>query len=139
MTILPEHVLNKMSKADRKRLGKAGLTATEIHSKQDYRAEIEIHNQIKAYLSRNNIRYLYASPNKRSTLPVGFPDITILLIGGRMLFLEVKTANGKLSPEQIDWQTYLTSIDHLHYVVRSYDEAIAIIKNYHLHKWSTLR
>ena len=126
--ILPEKILAIMDPRDRKKLGKAGVTASEAQVKADHRAEIQIHNQIKWWLTRNCIRYLYASPNKRSTLPVGYPDFTIIA-NSRVLFVEVKTEIGKLTDEQRDWQSYLISSGHGHYVVRSYTEAISLIES----------
>jgi hypothetical protein len=125
--ILPDRILTKMSAADRKKLGKAGVTASEGAAKCDHREEIAIHNQIKAFLHRNYIRYLYASPNKRSTLPVGYPDFTIFGSHFRVVFIEVKTAKGKLTKEQLDWQIHLITRGHFHYVVGSYLEAIDLI------------
>lgn len=48
--------------------------------------------------------------------PAGFPDET--LVRDRIVFLELKTEKGKLSPAQRDWLTALIRADGEAYVVR---------------------
>lgn len=57
----------------------------------------------------------------------GMADIGGLLHTGRALEIEVKTATGRLSPEQHAWRQLVTSMGGLHIVARSADEAEAAV------------
>lgn len=57
----------------------------------------------------------------------GFPDRTVLLGGGLCVFVEFKTAEGRLSPHQVQW---LRTLNHLGYACGTaitLEEAIAIV------------
>lgn len=42
----------------------------------------------------------------------GFPDVMVLIPGGRVAFVELKTHGGKLDPDQIRWQNTLGASGH---------------------------
>lgn len=44
-------------------------------------------------------------PVKMAPLEVGTPDRLVLLPGGYMYLIELKTTKGKLSPKQVVWHT----------------------------------
>ena len=56
----------------------------------------------------------------------GIPD---LFIPARLLWLEVKTPTGRLSPAQVRIHSLLTAIGHRVAVVRSVDEALKELSN----------
>lgn len=58
----------------------------------------------------------------------GQGDITGLLPGGRMFALEVKTPTGRVSPEQVEFGARVNGAGGLWAVVRSVDEALAVIE-----------
>lgn len=58
----------------------------------------------------------------------GQGDITGILPGGRRFELEVKTATGKLSPEQVEFGAKVNAAGGLWACVRSVDEACAVIE-----------
>lgn len=60
---------------------------------------------------------------KRLGVVAGWPDLTILLPGGRLALLEVKTQAGKLNPSQRDLHPRLAHLGHPVAVVRSIEEA----------------
>jgi hypothetical protein len=63
----------------------------------------------------------------------GVPDL--LLIGpGKICFLEIKTKYGRLTPEQEEFLSYLSSVAAEHAVAWSYDEAMAALK-----RWGAVR
>lgn len=61
-------------------------------------------------------------------LPVGFPDLLVILPNGRVVFMEVKTATGKVRPEQKRMHEFLDSMHQHHCIVRSVEDAVKIIK-----------
>lgn len=65
----------------------------------------------------------------RYGLAVGSADLVgILAPAGRFVALEVKTANGRVSPEQTTWLALVRSRGGFAAVVRSVDDAIAAIE-----------
>jgi len=54
----------------------------------------------------------------------GFPDIMTFSIHdtGRMIGIEVKSAIGKLNPQQIEWRDRLLALGVLHCVARSIED-----------------
>lgn len=59
--------------------------------------------------------------------PVGFPDRTILLPGGRVVFLETKTPIGRLRPRQSYIMNGLTDLGFTSDVVTSLEDATLIL------------
>lgn len=59
--------------------------------------------------------------------PHGLADIMVLAPGGRVVWLEVKTATGTQSDDQITWQAMCERLGMLYAVVRSADEARAVL------------
>lgn len=62
----------------------------------------------------------------------GVADL-ILLIGNRFygaLLVEVKTAKGRQSDFQIEWESKITADGYKYVVVRSLDEFISVVENY---------
>ena len=57
----------------------------------------------------------------------GMADIMGLLPNGRTLFLEVKTATGVQSEDQIAFQERMKELGHEYAVVRSVDEALDFV------------
>lgn len=59
----------------------------------------------------------------------GFPDLIVLGNEGRVAFLEVKAAKGRLSDAQEDCHDMLKRRGHLVAVVRSQDEAEDVLRS----------
>lgn len=99
-TVLPDHVLRLMSKADRAKLGKAGVTAAEAAQKQEAKSERELSDQVYALLTLRGVKFIVRSRfDKKTTQRKGVPDI-LCCFGGVPLAFELKTPQGKLSTEQ---------------------------------------
>lgn len=127
--MLPSHFLEKIDPADRMAMGKAGLTPADVQSKADRKAERELRAQCLGFCSRHEILVGTADDSRKSTYTKGWSDFTIIL-PGRTLFIELKTATGKLSAEQLDFMEALRINFHFHYVVRSYPEFLNIMRNF---------
>jgi hypothetical protein len=122
MTIIPENFLKLISPANRKALGKAGQTAEEAMAAYSARSEKELQKQICNLLRLRGIIFLNPAMSKKSPLPIGWPDFTIFLDGGKVLFLECKFEGGKLTDEQFIYATRLANRGYAHHVVRTLRE-----------------
>ena len=58
----------------------------------------------------------------------GWPDLTAILPGGTVLFLEVKTPTGRVSKIQAYMHNQLREVDANVHVVRSVEDVTAIIE-----------
>ena len=69
-------------------------------------------------------------PNRRAIkgCEPGTPDIAVMLNGGRMVWLELKTAKGRLSRSQAAWHEMARGMGHTVHVARSVDEAVAAVR-----------
>lgn len=65
--------------------------------------------------------------HKRQGGTTGWPDLTLILPLGRVIFLEVKSEKGTLSEAQKYIHGKLTALGHSIYVVRSIDDVMAIL------------
>jgi hypothetical protein len=77
---------------------------------------------------------LYAASLKRLGLLAGVPDLVFHLADGQTAFLEIKRPGGRLSPEQAMFQQAVMTQGCRFAVVRSIDEALAV-----LGEWGALR
>lgn len=97
---LPDSILRRMSKEDRKALGRGGMTVDEAFAKADVKKEAELQNMLVSLLTRNGIICNRSRMDKRKTDMVGFPDI-VFAIRGQACAWEVKMPGKKLEPEQV--------------------------------------
>ena len=89
-------------------------------------AEKIIQKAITSCLDRLGIPHICPPMYMRSTLPVGWPDLTFV-VKGIPYAVEVKTAVGKRSKEQIEMHERLSRHGwHVH-TVRSLDEFLKVI------------
>lgn len=58
----------------------------------------------------------------------GTPDLLVLTTTGYAVMLEVKTPDGKLSPEQEHWHAEATAMGHRVAVVRSVRDALEAVR-----------
>ena len=85
-----------------------------------------------AWRTNSGLTVLPASgPNTRRVVkgaPGGTPDIFVVLRGGRLVGLEVKTATGKLRPSQEAWAARAERHGVPYAVVRGVFEALTFVK-----------
>lgn len=133
MKPLPENFLNKMSPADRRPMGKAGVTNAEALAKFEAKNERELQKQIAAYLRRHNIWFAQSRTDKRTTNGLGQPDFLLSTYPDGSSFpqpyaLEVKFRNGKLSDEQEEVRQKMIRCGWHYQIVRSLKEVIELLK-----------
>lgn len=68
--------------------------------------------------------------NRKSTIRVGHPDHSIFLPGAKALFVEMKTPEGRLSPEQAQRIDELRARDYRVVVAHNALEAIQAVKRH---------
>lgn len=80
---------------------------------------------------RGNVGLFYTKDGRpvKSGLPVGFSDLFGFTSDGRPMFLEVKTAIGRIRPEQAAFIAAMQKRGALAAVVRSVDEALAAVSD----------
>ena len=122
---IPAEVVSKMSVADKRVLGihfpddevKPGAT-------EDERA---LHNEILEHCKFHGLLAFHGSMAHRTFRTAGEPDFVILLPDGKMMMVECKTKNGKLSPEQLGVAMWAEKLGHRVYTVRSYVEFLTFL------------
>lgn len=101
MRLLPDNILRCISPSDRQALGRAGLTAEEARQHATLRIERGDHNGFINYCNLRGILFVHASPVRRSTIRVGWPDFSLFHSGG-VLFLEFKVRPNTLTTDQAE-------------------------------------
>lgn len=72
---------------------------------------------------------------KRLGARAGTPDLCIVFQGGRLLWLEVKTAKGKLSPSQREFRGECYRLEIPYAVVRSVEDVEKALRIYGEREW----
>jgi hypothetical protein len=101
-SVLPNHFLEKMAPADRKPLGRAGLTVPEAQAKFVARAEKEMHRDYENWLNLRSLLYAHVPMNRPSSLPPGHPDFAVYYCG-HVLLADFKVPGGTLKDSQKVW------------------------------------
>jgi tellurite resistance-related uncharacterized protein len=65
---------------------------------------------------------------KATGVRAGVSDL-IIVLDGKVLFVELKDGNNTQSEEQIDFENLVTNLNHKYYLVRSLDQFKTIIEN----------
>lgn len=85
--------------------------------------EQRIQGEILGWLKGNGYEPGYARMDRKSTLPLGWPDIFFAARNGRAVAFEVKTATGRTSPEQEERIARMQATGWTVQVVRSLESA----------------
>ena len=56
----------------------------------------------------------------------GHPEIMLIFSSGRVVFVELKASDGRMSAEQIDWQLWMLQRGFDYRVIRSVDELVGL-------------
>lgn len=91
------------------------------------RRESELHADILSECRARGWLAFHGAMNQRTARTVGEPDFIILADNGRVLFVECKTAKGKLSTEQIGVIAWAKKLAHVIHVARSLKEFLEIV------------
>lgn len=141
--VLPDAILRRMSAADRKAIGKAGLTKDDCEALAQAKNERELQKLIVNWLQLQGVEVNVSRMDKRKTDRKGWPDLTFSVWVKEQVLVglgfpdwqtrrhtvscawEVKFGNGKLSHEQEVMSVKLTAYPNgwRFRIIRSLDEA----------------
>ena len=86
--------------------------------------EHHLHELILDYCRRKGWRVVHSRMDRPSTSQVGTPDFVVATPGGKTIWVEAKTAKGKLTLEQNAWLAALRALGHHAGVVLSLEEFV---------------
>lgn len=89
--------------------------------------ESELHNQILAECRKRMWIAFHGSMAQRTGRTLGEPDFVLIADGGRVYFIECKTAKGKLTPEQLGMKMWAEKLGHEIHTIRSFPEFITLV------------
>lgn len=136
MKPLPDNILKRLSAADRKSLGRAGMTQEEALAKMEIKKEGQLQNQIVALLRLRGIEPIYQQFGKKTRTKAGTPDILFAVedpnVGGDAIAFawELKMERtGIESKEQIAMRKKLSTRPNCWrcFVITSLDQAREIL------------
>lgn len=81
-----------------------------------------LHDEILTHCKQEGWLAFHGSMAHRTFRTAGEPDFIILLPDGKLLLVECKAKNGKLSPEQIGVAMWAEKLGHKVHLVRSFQE-----------------
>ena len=94
----------------------------------DTRAEAVLQREIGRALSRAGYTFRKQRTDQRSGMTAGWPDMDVLLPGGRVVYLEVKNAKGRLSPFQRNMHLRMAQLGHHVFIVKSVAHALEVVR-----------
>jgi hypothetical protein len=127
--LLPDNILTKLSEADRRSLGRAGMTSAEAQAKYATGVERAEQKIFSMWLTQRGLYFIQARADRKSTIRVGHPDFSIFR-DGRTLFLEMKCPHAQPTKEQIQCINELRTAGFEAEIVRSAASAIETTKRY---------
>lgn len=89
--------------------------------------EADLHAQIFDECRRRGWIVFHGAMSERTHRTKGEPDFIILKDSGVVLFVECKTATGKLSPDQLAIKAWASKLGHVIHVVRSIEEFYKVL------------
>ena len=127
--LVPPHIAALMSPADRKATGER--TIEDLQGAYESGLEAGLQKLCEQELSRRGIEHLHLSPKAREKK--GWPDLTFTLkltTNGAQaipMAVELKTATGRLSDDQLDRLTKMQRNGTCVRIIRSYDAFCALL------------
>jgi len=106
-----------------------GLTS-DIIAEADEGPESKLQGKIVKYCKNHGYPCLSFRQSKKAEgfLTPGWPDLTICLPHGRVVFLELKAKKGYLSDKQKETAKIMCYLDHYWYKINSYKQFLFIVE-----------
>ena len=96
--------------------------------KPDKGKESRLQAKIEQWCRDKGLPYFH--DRSRGKNKAGWPDLTICLPKGIVLFLELKSAKGVMRPEQKHIRQQMVFLGHHHFVVKSYKGFLWVLKDH---------
>ena len=90
--------------------------------------ESQLQKKIEQYCRDNGLPFFHDRSRKKNT--PGWPDLTICLSKGVVLFLELKAAKGVMKPPQKRIRQQMVFLGHQHFVIKSHRKFLKIINKH---------
>lgn len=87
-----------------------------------------LHEQVAEYCKGRGWPFIHSRMDSKTTTAKGIADYVIFASGGRVFNIELKTAVGKLSTDQLGWKMMLEMNGHSYFVCRSFEDFLTAIK-----------
>ena len=100
----------------------------------DQGKESRLQAKIEQWARDKGFPFFHDRSRKKNT--PGWPDLTIAMPEGVVLFLELKSAKGVLRKEQAEIRQQMIYLGHHHFVVKSYKGFLSIIQDHDYGKTS---
>ena len=126
---IPAHVARMMRPEDRKAAGI--VLPEEAQAKHEARQERELQTLCERELNRRGIAYLHLSPRARER--AGWPDL-VFVVEGIPYAVELKTAAGRLTPEQRQMLQGMAANGWRTHVVRDFESFHALLTHRRRHE-----
>lgn len=111
---------------------KPALRATEAQLKRSVVSALQLHLRGNGRVLRMQGGRIVVGSGKSERMialgTAGTPDLLVILPGGRCVWLELKTATGRLTAIQEAWHAAARILGHSVYVCRSVQDAIAGVR-----------
>lgn len=88
--------------------------------------EIPLHGRIMQWLKLNNVPYIHARTDRKSGINPGAPDFAFPY-RGKTFWLEIKSATGKRSRDQLAWALLAEQRGATVHVIRSWEEFLSTV------------
>jgi hypothetical protein len=109
------------------------VTEETLSSVADDKAEADLQRLCEHALGMRGIYFLHLSPRAREK--AGHPDLTFTL-NGRPIAVELKSATGKLSKEQVCVLSQMKDNGCEVYVLRTFDGFHDLLTSHEIEQWS---
>ena len=102
-------------------------TKFDVPISRDEQREQALHNEILDYCRAKGWLANHGSTAHRTHRTPGEPDFVILMDGGRLLLVECKTKDGKISMEQLSYHAQAKRLGHTVHVIRSFEDFLKLL------------
>lgn len=85
------------------------------------------HRQMLYHNNNNSVNSISGNKMKALGVVKGVSDFTFIDVE-QVVFIEMKTEEGRLKPEQIDFRDKVTARGHLYFVIRTFEAFVKLMK-----------
>ena len=120
MKVTSEQYIEMLGRLNRNKL-------RESPAQPDSTSESDLHEKILAYCRERLWPVVHSRMDRATTNALGVPDFVIAASDGRVLWVEVKSSQGKLRPEQAGFKVMLEMHGHVYHLVTSMRRFLDIV------------